>query len=136
MNSERPTELHLLKADLAFPESPRWHDGRLWVSDWGAQQVLAVDLEGRSEVVARVESLMCIHHLPDGRLLVVSSTESTPRSKPAIRAAARAGNTADQRSEQPSRPARHRRGPPTRPGIAPDPSSAWPSRAVGADVSG
>jgi sugar lactone lactonase YvrE len=75
MNSERPTELHILKADLAFPESPRWHDGRLWVSDWGAQQVLAVDLEGHSEVVARVESLMCIHHLPDGRLLVVSSGE-------------------------------------------------------------
>ena len=75
MNSERPTELHILKADLAFPESPRWHDGRLWVSDWGAQQVLTVDLEGRSEVVARVESLMCIHHLPDGRLLVVSSTQ-------------------------------------------------------------
>lgn len=75
MNSERPTELHILKADLAFPESPRWHDGRLWVSDWGAQQVLAVDLEGRTEVVVRVESLMCIHHLPDGRLLVVSSTQ-------------------------------------------------------------
>ena len=70
MNSERP-ELHILKTDLAFPESPRWHNGRLWVSDWGAQQVLTVDLEGRSEVVARVESLMCIHHLPDGRLLVV-----------------------------------------------------------------
>jgi sugar lactone lactonase YvrE len=75
MNSERPTELHILKADLAFPESPRWHDGRLRVSDWGAQQVLAVDLEGRTEEVARVESLMCIHHLPDGRLLVVSSTQ-------------------------------------------------------------
>jgi sugar lactone lactonase YvrE len=37
--------------------------------------VFAVDLEGHSEVVARVESLMCIHHLPDGRLLMVSSGE-------------------------------------------------------------
>jgi sugar lactone lactonase YvrE len=76
MNIESHTEPQALLTDLAFPESPRWHDGRLWVSDWGAQQVLAVDLEGRSEVVAHVESFpMCIHHLPDGRLLVVSSTE-------------------------------------------------------------
>ena len=29
MTVERPTELHLLTTDLAFPESPRWHDGRL-----------------------------------------------------------------------------------------------------------
>ena len=61
-------------ADLAFPESPRWHDGRLWVSDWGANEVLTLDQEGRSEVVARVESFpMCIDLLPNGRLLIVSS---------------------------------------------------------------
>ena len=66
----------VLLADLAFPESPRWHDGRLWVSDWGANEVIAVDLVGQSEVVARVESFpMCIDHLPDGRLLVVSSAD-------------------------------------------------------------
>ena len=62
--------------DLAFPESPRWHDGRLWVSDWGANEVIAVDPAGVSEVVARVESFpMCIDHLPDGRLLIVSSAD-------------------------------------------------------------
>jgi sugar lactone lactonase YvrE len=33
-------------------ESPRWHDGRLWFSHWGAEEVLAVDLEGHCEVVA------------------------------------------------------------------------------------
>jgi sugar lactone lactonase YvrE len=82
MNVERPTALHILKTELAFPESPRWRDGRLWVSDWGAQEVLAIDLEGRSEVVARGESLMCIHHLPDGRLLVVSSTGRLLRREP------------------------------------------------------
>src|SRR5262245_37298446 len=75
MNIEHPTEPRVLKSDLAFPESPRWHDGRLWVSDWGTQEIRAVDLEGRSDVVARVESLMCIAHLPDGRLLAVSSAE-------------------------------------------------------------
>jgi sugar lactone lactonase YvrE len=69
-------ELHVLMSGLAFPESPRWHDGRLWVSDWGAHEVIAVDLEGRSEVVARVPSFpMCIDRLPDGRLLIVSSSD-------------------------------------------------------------
>jgi sugar lactone lactonase YvrE len=63
----------LLIDGLAFPESPRWHDGRLIVSDWGAHEVVAVDLAGTSEVVARVESFpMCIDFLPDGRLLVVA----------------------------------------------------------------
>jgi sugar lactone lactonase YvrE len=58
---------------LAFPESPRWHDGRLIVSDWGAHEVVAVDVAGTSEVVARAESFpMCIDFLPDGRLLIVA----------------------------------------------------------------
>jgi sugar lactone lactonase YvrE len=69
-------ELHTLMSGLAFPESPRWHDGRLWFSDWGAHEVIAVDLEGRSEVIVRVPSFpMCIDCLPDGRLLIVSSSD-------------------------------------------------------------
>ena len=27
-------------------ESPRWHDGRLWVADWGAGEILAIDPDG------------------------------------------------------------------------------------------
>jgi sugar lactone lactonase YvrE len=60
---------------IAFGESPRWHDGRLWLADWGAQEILAVDLDGNSEVVVRVDFPsfpMCIDWLPDGRLLIVS----------------------------------------------------------------
>jgi sugar lactone lactonase YvrE len=69
-------EPQVLMNALAFPESPRWHDDRLWFSDWGAHEVIAVDLEGRSEVVARVASFpMCIDRLPDGRLLIVSSSD-------------------------------------------------------------
>ena len=76
MNANSRPDRRVVLADLAFPESPRWHDGRLWVSDWGANEVIAVDLAGRSEVVARVESFpMCIDHLPDGRLLIVSSAD-------------------------------------------------------------
>ncbi len=66
----------ILMTGLVFPESPRWHDDRFWVSDWGAHEVIACDLGGTSEVVARVESFpMCIDWLPDGRLLVVSAAE-------------------------------------------------------------
>jgi sugar lactone lactonase YvrE len=70
------SEPQILLDGLAFPESPRWHDDRLWVSDWGAHEVIAVDLEGTSEVVARVPSFpMCIDFLPDGRLLIVSASD-------------------------------------------------------------
>jgi hypothetical protein len=59
---------------LLFGESPRWRDGALWVSDWGAHEVLRFDATGQREVVARVASFpMCIEHLPDGRLLIVDS---------------------------------------------------------------
>jgi sugar lactone lactonase YvrE len=76
MRIQNQTTLQTVLTGLAFPESPRWHDGRLWVSDWGAGEVLSLDKEGRSEVVARVASFpMCIAHLPDGRLLIVDSAE-------------------------------------------------------------
>jgi sugar lactone lactonase YvrE len=72
------SELQTLMTGLAFGESPRWHDGRLWFSDWIAQEIIAVDLEGNSEVIVRVpfpSIPMCIDFLPDGRLLIVSSHE-------------------------------------------------------------
>src|SRR5262249_24494469 len=70
-------ELQILLTGLALGESPRWHNGRLWLSDWGAQELIAVDLEGRSEAVARVPSVpFCIDWLPDGRLLIVSGGEA------------------------------------------------------------
>jgi sugar lactone lactonase YvrE len=69
-------EAQILMNGLAFPESPRWHDDRLWFSDWGAHEVIAVELDRRSEVIVRVRSFpMCIDWLPDGRLLIVSASE-------------------------------------------------------------
>jgi sugar lactone lactonase YvrE len=70
------TEPRILLSGLVFPESPRWHGERLWFSDWGAHEVIAVDLDGESEVIARVPSFpLCIDRLPDGRLLIVSSSD-------------------------------------------------------------
>src|SRR5258705_9839918 len=62
-----------LMTGLMFGESPRWHDGRFWVSDWVAHEVIAVDLEGKSEVVVREPSIpLCFDFLPDGRLVIMS----------------------------------------------------------------
>ncbi len=69
-------ELQTLMTGISFAESPRWHDERLWFSDWGTQEVVAVDLEGESEVIVRVPSFpFCIDWLPDGRLLIVSASD-------------------------------------------------------------
>ncbi|MEA2324277.1 MAG: hypothetical protein QOD81_4127 [Solirubrobacteraceae bacterium] len=70
------TDVRTLRTGLVLGESPRWHDGRLWFSDWGAQEIVAVDLAGDSEVIAQVPALpFCIDWLPDGRLLIVSGRE-------------------------------------------------------------
>ena len=61
---------------LAFGEGPRWHDGRLFVSDMHGEQVLAIDEAGASTVVARVANQPSgLGWLPDGRMLVVSMTD-------------------------------------------------------------
>jgi len=70
------TDIRVLLEGILFGEQPRWHDGRLWFSDWGALEVIAADLGGNSEVILRVDSFpCCVDWLPDGRLLVVSPGE-------------------------------------------------------------
>ena len=62
-----------LLTGLVFPEQPRWHEDRLWFSDWGTREVIVVDVGGNSEVVLRGSSFpLCVDWLPDGRLLLVS----------------------------------------------------------------
>jgi len=67
----------ILMTGVAMGESPRWHENRLWFSDWGAQEILAVDSKGKSEVAVRVPFSLpfCIDWLLDGRLLLVSGRE-------------------------------------------------------------
>jgi len=71
------TKARTLISGLAMGESPRWHEDRLWLSDWGAQEILVIDLDGKSEVVVRVPFALpfCIDWLFDGHLLVVSGRE-------------------------------------------------------------
>jgi len=66
----------VLMTGIVFGEQPRWHEGRLWFSDWGPPEVLAVDLEGKHEVVLPAPAFpCCVDWLPDGRLLIVSARD-------------------------------------------------------------
>jgi len=61
----------------AFFESPRWHDGRLWVSDYWGYQVLAIAPDGATETVAQVPGAPSgLGWLPDDTLLVVSMQDT------------------------------------------------------------
>jgi sugar lactone lactonase YvrE len=42
---------------MRMGESPRWHDGRFWMCDWLAGEVLVFDADANREVVARVEGM-------------------------------------------------------------------------------
>jgi sugar lactone lactonase YvrE len=66
------TEPQTLLTGLVVGESPRWHDGRLWFANWGAQEIVAADFQGASEVIAHSPTVAgySIDWLPDGRLLV------------------------------------------------------------------
>jgi sugar lactone lactonase YvrE len=78
MPRESPTRrARVLMAGLAFGESPRWRDGRLFFSNWGAQEVIAVDLNGKNKIVAQPPTTLpfCIDWSIDGRLLIVSGRE-------------------------------------------------------------
>jgi len=58
---------------IRMGESPRWHDGRFWMCDWLAGEVLVFDAAGARETVARVAGLpFSIDWLPDGRMLVTT----------------------------------------------------------------
>ncbi|TPL52141.1 SMP-30/gluconolactonase/LRE family protein [Mesorhizobium sp. B2-4-4] len=67
----------IIAKGLAFGESPRWHEGRLWLCNWGTGEIVAVSDEGKSRVMLTVPAVLpySIDWLPDGRLLVISGRE-------------------------------------------------------------
>jgi sugar lactone lactonase YvrE len=63
---------------MSYLECPRWHDGRIWVSDFYRHEVLSATEDGQD---LRVEVEIPhqpsgIGWLPDGRLLIVSMLDS------------------------------------------------------------
>jgi hypothetical protein len=69
------SETRVLLDGFGMGESPRWHEGRLWFSNWGANEIVAVDLEGNSEVIGAGGggSGWAVNWLRDGRMLVTGS---------------------------------------------------------------
>jgi sugar lactone lactonase YvrE len=69
------SEPKVLLTGLGIPESPRWHEGRLWFCNWIERQVMAVSLDGEAEVMTTRDPASpsmgySIDWLPDGRLLM------------------------------------------------------------------
>ena len=61
---------------LCFPEAPRWHNGRLWFSDFFLQEVITVTAQGEMEVQFKLaDSPSGLGWRPDGTLLMVSMHE-------------------------------------------------------------
>jgi sugar lactone lactonase YvrE len=71
-NASSNSSSKVLLSGLAYVESPRWHEGRLWFAHWGTGEIVAVDLDGNSEVTGHGPAGLgwSIDWLPDGRLLV------------------------------------------------------------------
>jgi sugar lactone lactonase YvrE len=70
-------EPRVLLQGLTIGESPRWHEGRLWVCNWGAAEVVAIDLDGSRQRMLDAPTAIpfCIDWQPDGDLLLVSGNE-------------------------------------------------------------
>ena len=73
MTDHRPS---LFAEDFVFLEAPRWHDGRLWVSDVFGHAVYALDSQGGRRKICHVPQRPSgLGFLPDGTPIVVSSKD-------------------------------------------------------------
>ncbi len=79
-NPARPTPVPLtpeaFAEDLVFPEGPRWHAGKLWLSDMHGGGVYRFDESGSREEIVRVSGRPSgLGFTSEGRLLVVSMAD-------------------------------------------------------------
>ncbi|MGY1734435.1 SMP-30/gluconolactonase/LRE family protein [Geodermatophilus sp. SYSU D00684] len=64
-----------LASDLGFPEGPRWHDGRLWFSDFHDRRVRTLTPDGVLTTVLDLDDAPSgLGWTPEGTLLVVAMT--------------------------------------------------------------
>src|SRR5262252_5124547 len=75
----------VLLSGLGIPESPRWHEGRLWFCNWIDRQVVAVGMDGAAEVILARDPAShsmgySIDWLPYGKLLTTG--DKIQRQKP------------------------------------------------------
>ena len=69
----RPTRV--LTDGIYFGEGPRWHDGRLWFSDFYAHSVKSVSLAGDVRTEIEIDDQPSgLGWMPDGSMLIVSMT--------------------------------------------------------------
>ena len=67
------TRARILADGLYFGEGPRWHDGRLWFSDFYDHRVKSLDSSGAVRTEIEIDDQPSgLGWLPDGRLLVVA----------------------------------------------------------------
>ena len=105
MRAERSgpdADVEVLLDGLVFGEQPRWHDDRLWFSDWGTHEVIAVDLEGKSEIVLRGTLVSAMRRLAARRPAVGRLSEGGPASPPGAGRLARDPRRPGQRSDPPA----------------------------------
>jgi sugar lactone lactonase YvrE len=66
-------DISVLYEGLDFGEGPRWHDGRLWLSDFFRHTVLSVGADGEARVELELDDQPSgLGWLPSGELLVVA----------------------------------------------------------------
>jgi sugar lactone lactonase YvrE len=73
-------EIRTVIDGMSYLECPRWHEGRLYISDFYTQRVLVLDIDGGGEpqTIASVpEQPSGIGWMPDGTMLVVSMRDRT-----------------------------------------------------------
>ncbi len=70
-------QARVLREGLSFGEAPRWHDGRLWFSDFYRHAIFSIDEDGNDESLEVIVPTQPsgLGWLPDGDLLYVSMTD-------------------------------------------------------------
>jgi len=69
--------IRLLCDDLMFAESPRWREGRLYLSDFYANEVVSLNLDGSRDVVVKVLGQPSgLGWLPNGDMLIAAMRDA------------------------------------------------------------